>query len=86
VDITSTGCIILLAEVKTGDAKSGDGTMKLVKVGEGLYRDDSGNVTVIQNYLKGRGLRWIVRHTNWIGCQVRKEFRTLADVRAYLKS
>jgi hypothetical protein len=58
--------------------------MKLVKVGEGLYRTDAGDATVIRSLDHARPMRWIVRHTDGIGCQVRRDFRTLDDVRVYL--
>lgn len=59
--------------------------MKLIRVIEGVYRDESGNVHVLRVH-RGDEFRWVCQFKDGIGCRIERPFRTLADVRKFLKT
>ncbi len=59
--------------------------MNLIKVTDGLYRNQEGtvHVTYILGW-RGKPAHWVVEFTNVFGSQVKQEFRTLAMAREFL--
>ena len=62
--------------------------VKLIRVTDGLYRDESGGIHVAkQGWSRDTKDRpWVVRFKNWYGCPVEKRFSTLRTVRHYLNT
>ena len=59
-------------------------TEKLIKVCEGLYRTESGGVTVMRDHSGRRLDKWLVKFKTVFGAEVRKQFSTLAEVRQFI--
>jgi ABC-type uncharacterized transport system ATPase subunit len=57
---------------------------KLIKVMDGLYRSEDGNVRIAcQLPWRGKPKHWVATWTNWFGCKVTKEFSLLREAREW---
>jgi hypothetical protein len=60
--------------------------MKLIKVANELYRNESGSVTVVRHPARDVTLPWLMLWKDFLGARHQKRFATLADARKELKS
>jgi hypothetical protein len=61
--------------------------MKLIRIVDGLYRNESGLVRVSKQLAwRGQPSHWAVRYDNWHGCPITKKFPTLSKARHFLNT
>lgn len=59
--------------------------MKLIKVFDGVYRNESGGVKVFRREWQDKALPWVVCWEDVFSTRHEKRFKTLGEVREYLQ-
>lgn len=58
--------------------------LKLIRVMEGIYRNENGGIYVFRRSWENKDLPWVVCCKDISSCHHKKKFRTLSEVRSYL--